>query len=68
MGVGGIKVVGENFGCTRAPVLWAGRHKVLLHALYAARVGIWLWEAMELQSTGIEREQSRVSGLHRAQR
>ena len=34
----------------------------LLHAYFAAQVGIWLWKAMELQSVEVEREQSGVSG------
>ena len=31
------------------------------------RMGIWLWEAMESQSVGVEREQSGVLGLHGSQ-
>ena len=30
-------------------------------------MGIWLWEAMESQSVGVEREQSGVLGLHGSQ-
>ena len=60
--VWGNKGVGENPHPTRALVLWAVGHGGLPHALYGARVGVWLWEATEPQSSGVEREQFRVSG------
>ena len=51
----------------RAPGFWAGRLRGLLHTLHAAWVDIWLWEAMEPQFTGVEREQSEVPGLYESQ-
>jgi hypothetical protein len=35
-----IKGVGKNLGPARVPVLWAGSHEGLPHAVYAAWVGI----------------------------
>jgi hypothetical protein len=52
----------------RAPGLWAGRLGGLMRSIHAAWVGIWLWEAAESQSAGVEREQSGASGPYGSQR
>ena len=62
-----IKGVRENLHPARALRLCAGRQGGLWLAFYATRMRFWLQEAMELQSVGVEREQSGVPGPHGGQ-
>ena len=63
---GGVKGVGENPCLVRVPVLWAGGCGRTAACMWP-RVGVWLWEATELQlGAGWTRGNPRSLGLMEA--